>query len=141
MTDNMNVYAVIGYKEGLFVESTWYVVASTLAEATTIGADKAEDVMSVQRLGAAVFAMPPAESNVVKATPEQIEESIQPDHLVNFEDGKNYKSLKRNLAIRGLTPAQYREKWGLPADYPMVAPNYSATRSALAKANGLGQKR
>jgi predicted transcriptional regulator len=59
--------------------------------------------------------------------------------LDGVEDGKPYKSLKRHLTARGLTPAQYREKWSLPLDYPMVAPNYSKARSELAKAIGLGQ--
>ena len=72
--------------------------------------------------------------------PISIKKSITPDHLVSLEDGKPYKSLKRHLAVRGLSPDQYRAKWGLPADYPMVAPNYSATRSRLAKDNGLGRK-
>ena len=61
--------------------------------------------------------------------------------LDGVEDGKPYKSLKRHLTARGLTPAQYREKWSLPLDYPMVAPNYSKARSELAKALGLGQIR
>jgi predicted transcriptional regulator len=68
--------------------------------------------------------------------------SVFPDYIINLEDGKRYKSLKRNLATRhGLTPAEYRVKWGLPPDYPMVAPNYAAVRSALAKSSGLGRKK
>ncbi len=70
-----------------------------------------------------------------------IKKTISDDFLVSLEDGKKYKSLKRHLGIRGLTPEEYREKWGLPRDYPMVAPNYSAARSALAKTMGLGRKR
>ena len=67
--------------------------------------------------------------------------SVFPDHIVCLEDGKKFKSLKRHLATdHGLTPDEYRAKWGLPADYPMVAPSYSATRSALAKSSGLGRK-
>jgi predicted transcriptional regulator len=70
-----------------------------------------------------------------------VRRSITPDHLVCLDDGKKFKSLKRHLMTHhGLTPQQYREKWGLPADYPMVAPNYSATRSSLAKSSGLGRK-
>ena len=69
-----------------------------------------------------------------------IRKSITPDALISFEDGKGYKSLKRTLSIRGLTPDQYRAKWGLPSDYPMVSPNYSAQRSALAHKIGLGKK-
>jgi predicted transcriptional regulator len=78
---------------------------------------------------------------VGKLTPAQIRKSITPDALISFEDGKLYKTLGRHLTIRGLTPEAYREKWGLPRDYPMVAASYSAQRSALAKSLGLGQKR
>jgi predicted transcriptional regulator len=72
--------------------------------------------------------------------PVSIKKSITPDFLISLEDGKRYKSLKRHLTGSGLTPDQYREKWGLPRDYPMVAPNYSAKRSELARSMGLGQK-
>lgn len=68
-------------------------------------------------------------------------ESIKPDHITCLEDGKEFKSIKRHLrAEHGLTPKQYREKWGLPADYPMVAPNYARKRSKLARDMNLGQK-
>jgi len=67
--------------------------------------------------------------------------SVFPDYLVSLEDGKQYKALKRHLTRIGLTPAEYRAKWGLPNDYPMVAPNYAAVRSALAKSIGLGRKK
>lgn len=71
-----------------------------------------------------------------------IKKSIQPDHLVCLEDGKTFKSLKRHLRARhNLTPEEYRARWNLPADYPMVAPNYAAARSRLAKDMGLGQQR
>ena len=71
-----------------------------------------------------------------------IRKSITPDYLVCLEDGKKFKSLKRHLRTHfNLTPEQYREKWGLPADYPMVAPNYANSRSKLAKNMGLGHKR
>jgi predicted transcriptional regulator len=66
--------------------------------------------------------------------------SIFPDHIICLEDGRRFKSLKRHLRTDfGLSPEEYRSRWGLPADYPMVAPNYSQKRSALAKASGLGQ--
>lgn len=77
-----------------------------------------------------------------KLTPiVSIKKSITPDYLISLEDGRQYKSLKRHLSGRGLTPADYREKWSLPRDYPMVAPNYAKQRSELAKALGLGQQR
>jgi MucR family transcriptional regulator, transcriptional regulator of exopolysaccharide biosynthesis len=68
--------------------------------------------------------------------------SVFPDYIVCLEDGKKFKSLKRHLRTHyDLSPEDYREKWGLPADYPMVAPSYAAARSALAKKMGLGQQR
>jgi predicted transcriptional regulator len=71
-----------------------------------------------------------------------VKKSITPDYLVCLEDGKKFKSLKRHLRTQyNVTPEQYREKWGLPADYPMVAPNYAIARSKLAKDMGLGQQR
>ncbi len=70
-----------------------------------------------------------------------IRKSITPDFIICLEDGKKLKMLKRHLRTTyGLTPEEYRAKWGLPADYPMVAPNYSAQRSAFAKKIGLGRK-
>lgn len=70
-----------------------------------------------------------------------IKKSVMPNYIVCLEDGKQFKSLKRHLTTHhGLTPDEYRAKWNLPADYPMVAPNYSASRSALAKSMGLGRK-
>jgi predicted transcriptional regulator len=71
-----------------------------------------------------------------------IKKSVTADSIVCLEDGKKFKSLKRHLRTHyDLTPEEYREKWGLPADYPMVAPNYAKARSALAREMGLGQKR
>jgi predicted transcriptional regulator len=70
-----------------------------------------------------------------------IKKSVTPDFLISLEDGKKYKTLKRHLGKLGLTAEEYRAKWGLPADYPMVAPSYAAKRSELAKNNGLGQQR
>jgi predicted transcriptional regulator len=73
--------------------------------------------------------------------PVPIKQTIKPDYIISLEDGRRYKSMKRHLRGRGLTPEQYREKWGLRPDYPMVAPNYSKARSELAKSLGLGQAR
>jgi predicted transcriptional regulator len=67
--------------------------------------------------------------------------SVTPDFIICLEDGKKFKSLKRHLGVHfGLTPDAYRAKWSLPSDYPMVAPNYAASRSLLAKSIGLGRK-
>ena len=71
-----------------------------------------------------------------------VRKSIRADFIICLEDGRKFKSLKRHIRTRyGLTPAEYRQKWNLPADYPMVAPSYAESRSALAKASGLGQSR
>ena len=70
-----------------------------------------------------------------------VRKSVANDYIICLEDGKKFKSLKRHLRTHyNLSPEEYREKWGLPPDYPMVAPSYSATRSQLAKDNGLGRK-
>lgn len=79
----------------------------------------------------------PAEAQVPAVNPKK---SVFPDYIVCLEDGKKFKSLKRHLALHGLTPDEYRARWGLKPDYPMVAPNYAAQRSELAKASGLGRK-
>jgi predicted transcriptional regulator len=83
----------------------------------------------------------PTAEPVQKLTPAQVKKSISADGLISFEDGKPYKTLRRHLTTRGLTPEAYREKWGLPRDYPMVAASYSEQRSSLAKSLGLGQQR
>lgn len=71
-----------------------------------------------------------------------VKKSITPDFIVCLEDGKKFKSLKRHLRTQyNMTPEQYRERWALPSDYPMVAPNYAKARSELAKEMGLGQQR
>ena len=76
-----------------------------------------------------------------KPTPAQIRKSVTPDALVSFIDGKPYKTLKRHLSRNGLTIEQYRERYGLPRDYPSTAASYSAQRSELARSLGLGQQR
>jgi predicted transcriptional regulator len=71
-----------------------------------------------------------------------VKKSITPDYIICLDDGKKFKSLKRHLRTQyNMTPEEYRERWGLPADYPMVAPNYAQARSQLAKKMGLGQQR
>jgi predicted transcriptional regulator len=75
---------------------------------------------------------------LVPAVP--INKSITTEYLICLEDGRRFKSLRRHLKLLGMTPSEYRAKWKLPAEYPMVAPNYAAVRSALAKKIGLGLK-
>ena len=83
----------------------------------------------------------PAKDAIEKPTAAQIKKSITPDSLISFEDGKAYKTLRRHLTIRGLTPEGYREKYGLSRDYPMTSASYSAQRSELARSLGLGNHR
>ncbi|WP_336490657.1 MucR family transcriptional regulator [Methylobacterium nigriterrae] len=82
-----------------------------------------------------------AEAEAEKATPAQIRKSITPNGLISFIDGKPYQILKRHLTSHGLDASSYRQRYGLPADYPMVAASYAAQRSELAKALGLGRLR
>ena len=85
-------------------------------------------------------APPPPAERPQPAVP--VKKSVFPDYIVCLEDGKKFKSLKRHLRTHyNLSPEEYREKWGLPHDYPMVAPNYAQARSALAKQMGLGTRR
>jgi len=83
---------------------------------------------------------------VVEVAPElkpavPVKKSVTPDYIICLEDGKKFKSLKRHLRTEyDMSPDEYRQRWGLPPDYPMVAPNYSEARSALAKSIGLGRK-
>jgi predicted transcriptional regulator len=93
---------------------------------------------ALSRVGSGAPAVP-AEPAKPAVSPKK---SITPDYLICLEDGKKFKSLKRHLrTMYNLSPEQYREKWGLASDYPMVAPNYAEARSRLAKEMGLGQKR
>ncbi|MBZ9740641.1 MucR family transcriptional regulator [Mesorhizobium sp. CO1-1-4] len=84
---------------------------------------------------------PQSEPEEKSAPAVPIKKSVSPDFIICLEDGKKFKSLKRHIGTHyNLTPDAYRAKWGLPSDYPMVAPNYAAERSRLAKAIGLGRK-
>ncbi len=91
------------------------------------------------RLTGAAVSAAPVEEAVEKPSPAQIRKSMTDEGLVSFIDGKTYKTLKRHLTTHGLDPRSYRHKYGLPDDYPMVAPAYAAQRSALAKQIGLGR--
>ncbi len=97
-----------------------------------------EDVhLALARAPAA--AAEPEQKPLVPAVP--VRKSVTPDYIVSLEDGRKFKSLKRHLqGTYGMTPDEYRAKWGLPRDYPMVAPNYAKARSELAKRMGLGRK-
>lgn len=119
------------------------IVAAYVSHNAVPAADLPQLIASVHgalsRLGDAPAAAQEAPAEQ-KAPAVPIRRSVTDDYLICLEDGKRFKSLKRHLRSRyGLTPEQYREKWGLPHDYPMVAPNYSAKRSRLAQEMGLGR--
>lgn len=115
-----------------------YVTNNSVPSADLVGLI-ASTYSALSGLKAGVTAAAAPVAPLVPAVP--IRKSVTPDAIICLEDGKKFKSLKRHLnTAYGLTPEQYRTKWGLPADYPMVAPNYAEARSALAKSMGLGRK-
>jgi predicted transcriptional regulator len=123
-----------------FTALTAEVVSAYVANNSIRPADLPDLIASVHRALQGLSAPPQAEPEK-REPPVPIRKSITPDFLISLEDGKRYRSLRRHLTSRGLTPQAYREKWGLPLDYPMVAPNYAKQRSELARASGLGQLR
>jgi predicted transcriptional regulator len=125
----------------LLIELTAEIVAAYVSN-NSVAANDLPNVIS-QVHAALGGTTTPVEKVVEKPKPAvTVRRSIQNDHLICLEDGQKFKSLKRHLMTHhGLTPEQYREKWELSADYPMVAPAYAEARSKLAKEMGLGQKR
>lgn len=124
------------------LELTTSVVSAYVSNNNVQPADLAGLIASTYSAlaGLGAEAAPAPAAALVPAVP--IRKSVTPDAIICLEDGKKFKSLKRHLDTSyGLTPDQYRAKWGLPVDYPMVAPAYAETRSALAKSMGLGRKR
>jgi predicted transcriptional regulator len=127
---------------GSFIELTADIVSAYVSNNTVAAAEIPALINQVHaalsRVGSSVSESP-AEP-LKPAIP--VKRSITPDYIVCLEDGKKFKSLKRHLRTQyNMTPEQYRDKWALPPDYPMVAPNYAAARSQLAKQMGLGQQR
>ena len=124
------------------IELTSDIVSSYVSNNAVAATDLAGLIASVHKalVSAAQKTEEPKVVELVPAVP--IKKSVGDDFLICLEDGKKFKSLKRHLRTHyNLTPEEYREKWNLPADYPMVAPNYAAARSELAKQMGLGQRR
>lgn len=123
------------------VELTCAVVSAFVTKNNVSASDLPKLIAEVHQAFAGLGA-PAAPAEIETAKPAvSVRKSITPDFLICLEDGRKFKSLKRHLSQLGLTPDEYRAKWNLPKDYPMVAPNYSASRSALAKSIGLGRKR
>jgi predicted transcriptional regulator len=113
-----------------YVDMTADIVSAYVSNNPVRPADLGELIAAVHQSlkGLSGPAMPAVEK-IEKPTPAQIKKSITPDALISFEDGKPYKTLRRHLTLRGLSPEAYRTKHGLPADYPMTAASYSAQRS------------
>ena len=122
-----------------FIDLTTAIVSAYVEHNAMSPADVAKLVRDVHAaLTGLLVAATPVE---LAATPAvSVRKSITPDYLICLDDGKKFKSLKRHIRQIGMTPEQYRAKWNLPADYPMVAPNYSAYRSTIAINLGLGLK-
>ena len=122
-----------------FIELTAEIVAAYIA-------NNAVQASSLPALIASVHASVAGLSTPAAAVPEAPVPAINPrksvhaDYIICLDDGKKFKSMKRHLSGLGMTPAEYRVKWGLAADYPMVAPNYATARSEMAKKIGLGRK-
>jgi predicted transcriptional regulator len=116
-------------------------IVSAYAANATLSSTELTDMIGTVSRALTALATAPAAPKVEALTPAvPVKKSVTPDFIICLEDGKKLKMLKRHLmSTYGLTPAAYREKWGLPRDYPMVAPNYAATRSQLAKKIGLGR--
>ena len=124
------------------VELTAEIVSAYVSNNTVVATDLATVIHNVfDALNKASTSWSqPVREELKPAVP--IKKSVTPDYIICLEDGKKFKSLKRHLRTHyDLSPEEYREKWGLAHDYPMVAPNYAAARSELAKRMGLGQRR
>ena len=125
---------------GNFIELTAEIVSAYVSN-NTVPAGEIPGLINQVHAALARVSGKPADGSSEPLRPAvSVKKSITPEYIVCLEDGKKFKSLKRHLRTQyNMTPEQYREKWGLPADYPMVAPNYAAQRSKLAKAIGLGR--
>jgi len=122
------------------IEMTADIVAAYVGHNSVAAGELPSLIQSVHRALAGVSSGAEAVEAAPKEPAVPIKRSITPDHLVCLEDGRKFKSLKRHLRTKyNMSPEDYRAKWGLAKDYPMVAPNYAKARSELAKQMGLGQ--
>ena len=116
------------------------IAAAYVSNNTVQASDVPSVIQTIYRALASVGSAAAAPTPEPQKPAVPIKKSITPDFLISLEDGKKYKSLKRHLRTQyNMSPEDYRAKWSLPKDYPMVAPNYAASRSALAKSMGLGR--
>ena len=125
------------------VDLTAEIVAAYVGKNTVAQTELPKLIAEVHRALSGAISQPSAREEPGDAKPAvTVKKSLTADYLICLEDGKKFKSLKRHLRSHyNLSPEQYREKGGLPADYPMVAPNYARARSSLAKRMGLGQRK
>ncbi len=124
------------------VELTADIVAAYVSNNAVAAADVSGLISDVHKALLATSTASAAEEAEPQKPAVSVRRSVTPDYIICLEDGKKFKSLKRHLRTHyDLSPEEYREKWGLSPDYPMVAPNYAKARSELAKKMGLGQKR
>jgi predicted transcriptional regulator len=122
------------------IEVTASLVAAYVGGNTIAAADIPALIRSVHQALATVGGAADVSAEVSKEPAVSVRRSITPDYLICLEDGRKFKSLKRHLRTKyDMSPEQYRARWDLPKDYPMVAPNYAQARSELAKQMGLGQ--
>ena len=127
---------------GNFIALTAEIVSAYVSNNTVPATDIPALINQVHAALTRVNAVWPETSGEALKPAVSVKKSITPEYIVCLEDGKKFKSLKRHLRTQyNMTPEQYREKWNLQADYPMVASNYAAARSELAKQMGLGQQR
>ncbi|HKS84460.1 MAG TPA: MucR family transcriptional regulator [Pseudolabrys sp.] len=128
--------------DGNYIELTAEIVSAYVSNNTVPAAEIPGLINQIHTALTRVSGKPAEGTNEPPKPAVSVKKSITPEYIVCLEDGKKFKSLKRHLRTQySMTPEQYREKWGLNADYPMVAPNYAAARSQLAKQMGLGQQR
>jgi predicted transcriptional regulator len=134
---------VSGKAPDLLVELTADIVAAYVSNHVVPVSDLSNLIADIHAALSNTTSPAPAPAAVEKPKPPvPIRKSIEDDYLICLEDGQKFKSLKRHLMTHyNMTPEEYREKWGLPSDYPMVAPAYAEARSRLAKEMGLGQRR
>jgi MucR family transcriptional regulator, transcriptional regulator of exopolysaccharide biosynthesis len=123
------------------IDLTAQIVAAYVGNNSVPGGDIANLINQVHAALMRIAGAPEAKPAEALKPAVPVKRSIASDYIICLEDGKKFKSLRRHLRTLNMTPQQYREKWGLPPDYPMVSPNYAAARSQLAKKMGLGQQR
>lgn len=123
------------------LELVTQIVANYVSKNSVAASDLPAFIQTIHKTLNTLGEAPAEETSERPAPAVSIKRSVQPDHIVSLFDGRKLKSMKRYLATKhGMTPDEYRAYWSLPRDYPMVAPNYSAARSEMAKSSGLGNK-